>query len=256
MSVGQKKGRPGFYLGVSLVHMRRIMVPLLMVCHSSLPQTCHGFARIGQRMRAAPSSRSLLFVTNHHLKKHPNNRYSSSSSSSSSLLSSSSTSDAVTSSTSAKTTPTPLVDSGYDVSNKKAGIVGKYEPALFEHPLYKWWEEAGCFQPDAKQAASSNPKQPYVLPMPPPNVTGRLHMGHTMFVALQDVLARFHRMRGRPVLWLPGTDHAGIATQLQVESCSKKRARRDKKWGATSFCAACGCTRPSRADTLHVSCAR
>lgn len=53
--------------------------------------------------------------------------------------------------------------------------------------------------------------------MPPPNVTGRLHMGHGIFVALQDVLARFHRMRGRPVLWLPGTDHAGIATQLQVE---------------------------------------
>jgi valyl-tRNA synthetase len=53
--------------------------------------------------------------------------------------------------------------------------------------------------------------------MPPPNVTGRLHMGHAIFVALQDVLARFHRMRGRPVLWLPGTDHAGIATQLQVE---------------------------------------
>eukprot|EP00970_Alexandrium_tamarense_P018057 scaffold13314_cov339-Alexandrium_tamarense.AAC.3 len=51
--------------------------------------------------------------------------------------------------------------------------------------------------------------------MPPPNVTGRLHMGHAIFVALQDVLARFHRMRGRPVLWTPGTDHAGIATQLQ-----------------------------------------
>jgi valyl-tRNA synthetase len=53
--------------------------------------------------------------------------------------------------------------------------------------------------------------------MPPPNVTGRLHMGHAIFVALQDILARFHRMRGRAVLWLPGTDHAGIATQLQVE---------------------------------------
>ena len=53
--------------------------------------------------------------------------------------------------------------------------------------------------------------------MPPPNVTGRLHMGHAMFVALQDILARFHRMRGRPTLWLPGTDHAGIATQMLVE---------------------------------------
>ena len=53
--------------------------------------------------------------------------------------------------------------------------------------------------------------------MPPPNVTGSLHMGHAMFIALQDILARFHRMRGRPTLWLPGTDHAGIATQMLVE---------------------------------------
>jgi len=50
--------------------------------------------------------------------------------------------------------------------------------------------------------------------MPPPNVTGRLHMGHAMFVTLQDIMARFNRMRGRPTLWLPGTDHAGIATQV------------------------------------------
>ena len=51
--------------------------------------------------------------------------------------------------------------------------------------------------------------------MPPPNVTGRLHMGHAMFVTLQDIMARFQRMRGRPTLWLPGTDHAGIATQVR-----------------------------------------
>lgn len=115
---------------------------------------------------------------------------------------------------------TSFKDSKYDVENKSKGIVGKYEPQLFESEIYKWWEEAGCFQPDAKQTrekSASNGKEPYVLPMPPPNVTGRLHMGHAIFVALQDILARFHRMRGRPVLWLPGTDHAGIATQLQVE---------------------------------------
>ncbi len=52
--------------------------------------------------------------------------------------------------------------------------------------------------------------------MPPPNVTGRLHMGHAMFVTLQDIMARYNRMRGRPTLWLPGTDHAGIATQVQL----------------------------------------
>ena len=55
--------------------------------------------------------------------------------------------------------------------------------------------------------------------MPPPNVTGRLHMGHAMFVTLQDIMARYNRMRGRPTLWLPGTDHAGIATQVQLLQC-------------------------------------
>lgn len=99
------------------------------------------------------------------------------------------------------------VDCKYDLENKAQGIVGKYEPTLFEDKIYKWWEDAGCFQPDAKQTkeeAASHGREPYVLPMPPPNVTGRLHMGHAIFVGLQDVLARFHRMRGRPVLWLPG----------------------------------------------------
>eukprot|EP00523_Entomoneis_sp_CCMP467_P003147 CAMPEP_0168764022 /NCGR_PEP_ID=MMETSP0724-20121128/24663_1 /TAXON_ID=265536 /ORGANISM="Amphiprora sp., Strain CCMP467" /LENGTH=1011 /DNA_ID=CAMNT_0008813241 /DNA_START=135 /DNA_END=3170 /DNA_ORIENTATION=+ len=114
------------------------------------------------------------------------------------------------------TTAEDTVTTAYDIMNKKAGLDGSYDPASFEKDVYEWWENSGCFQPDAKQKPQVGEK-PYVLPMPPPNVTGRLHMGHAIFVALQDVLARFHRMRGRPVLWLPGTDHAGIATQLQVE---------------------------------------
>lgn len=94
----------------------------------------------------------------------------------------------------------------YDIENKEKGL-GNYAPTEFENNIYQWWESAGCFQPDAKQTkeeSDAKGKKPYVLPMPPPNVTGRLHMGHAIFVALQDVLARFHRMRGRPVLWLPG----------------------------------------------------
>lgn len=93
----------------------------------------------------------------------------------------------------------------YDVLNKERGLES-YTPTDFEKEIYSWWENAGCFKPDAKQKPSDDgsQKKPYVLPMPPPNVTGRLHMGHAIFVALQDVLARFHRMRGRPVLWLPG----------------------------------------------------
>jgi valyl-tRNA synthetase len=92
----------------------------------------------------------------------------------------------------------------YDIINKERGL-DAYTPSAFESEIYSWWETSGCFKPDAKQKASDNEKKSYVLPMPPPNVTGRLHMGHAIFVALQDVLARFHRMRGRPVLWLPGT---------------------------------------------------
>jgi valyl-tRNA synthetase len=92
----------------------------------------------------------------------------------------------------------------YDQLNKEKGL-DSYTPSEFEKDIYSWWEDSGCFQPDAKQKPSDHEKKPYVLPMPPPNVTGRLHMGHAIFVTLQDVLARFHRMRGRPVLWLPGT---------------------------------------------------
>jgi len=122
----------------------------------------------------------------------------------------------------------------YDKLNRERGL-DKYEPADFESAIYQWWEAAGCFQPDAKDGKDDNGKKPYVLPMPPPNVTGRLHMGHAIFVALQDVLARFHRMRGRPVLWLPGTDHAGIATQLQVEKQLLAEGTNRQEVGRTEF---------------------
>ena len=78
------------------------------------------------------------------------------------------------------------------------------------------WESNGYFQPD--EAASG---EPFTMSMPPPNVTGRLHMGHAMFVTLQDIMARYHRMRGRPTLWLPGTDHAGIATQVRLDTAGR-----------------------------------
>lgn len=93
-----------------------------------------------------------------------------------------------------------------------------------EKKLYEFWEMEGYFNPDTvtklkrdDNINTKNEDESYVLPMPPPNVTGYLHMGHAMFIALQDILARFHRMRGKSTLWLPGTDHAGIATQLLVE---------------------------------------
>ncbi|KAL2457288.1 aminoacyl-tRNA ligase [Forsythia ovata] len=81
-----------------------------------------------------------------------------------------------------------------------------------EERIYKWWESQGYFKPNYDTGSD-----PFVISMPPPNVTGSLHMGHAMFVTLEDIMVRYHRMKGRPTLWLPGTDHAGIATQLVVE---------------------------------------
>ena len=91
-----------------------------------------------------------------------------------------------------------------------------FDPADAEPRLYAQWEESGAFAPEA--ALARNPDaQPFTMVIPPPNVTGSLHIGHALNATLQDILARFHRMRGRAVLWLPGTDHAGIATQMVVE---------------------------------------
>ncbi len=81
-----------------------------------------------------------------------------------------------------------------------------------EARLYQWWEESGFFKADP-----SAPGEPFVIVIPPPNVTGNLHMGHALDETLQDILTRYHRMRGDNTLWLPGMDHAGIATQNVVE---------------------------------------
>ncbi len=87
-----------------------------------------------------------------------------------------------------------------------------YDPKDVESRIYQLWEENGCFRghrdPD---------KKPFTISMPPPNVTGQLHMGHAMDCTLQDILIRFKRMQGYAALWVPGTDHAGIATQIKVE---------------------------------------
>ncbi|MBE3108917.1 MAG: valine--tRNA ligase, partial [Acidobacteria bacterium] len=89
-----------------------------------------------------------------------------------------------------------------------------YQPAAIEGPIYRAWESSGAF---AAGRAEREGARPYAIVIPPPNVTGSLHMGHALNNTLQDVLVRFERMRGRDVLWQPGTDHAGIATQMVVE---------------------------------------
>ncbi|HEX9809035.1 MAG TPA: class I tRNA ligase family protein, partial [Alphaproteobacteria bacterium] len=87
-----------------------------------------------------------------------------------------------------------------------------YRPAEVEEKHYAQWEKAGAFAADPDSA-----RRPYTIMMPPPNVTGSLHMGHALTFTLQDILIRFMRMRGRDALWQPGMDHAGIATQMVVE---------------------------------------
>ena len=87
-----------------------------------------------------------------------------------------------------------------------------YEPQQVEDRIYKMWEEGGYFKPQGKADA-----KPFTIVMPPPNVTGQLHMGHAMDATLQDTLIRFKRMQGYDALWVPGVDHAGIATQIKVE---------------------------------------
>lgn len=87
-----------------------------------------------------------------------------------------------------------------------------YDAKATEEEIYKFWEENECFKADAKST-----KPPYSIVIPPPNVTGVLHMGHALDGTLQDILTRYHRMSGYETLWLPGTDHAGIATQNVVE---------------------------------------
>ena len=92
-----------------------------------------------------------------------------------------------------------------------------YEPQQVENRIYKMWEEKGYFRPKENHDA-----KPFTIVMPPPNVTGQLHMGHAMDATLQDTLIRFKRMQGYNALWIPGVDHAGIATQIKVEEELRK----------------------------------
>ncbi len=106
----------------------------------------------------------------------------------------------------------------------------RYEPQKVEERLYREWEEGGYFTPQIDPN-----RKPFVISMPPPNVTGSLHMGHAMFVTLEDLMIRWHRMLGDPTLWLPGTDHAGIATQVVVERELAKEGKSRHELGRERF---------------------
>ena len=109
-------------------------------------------------------------------------------------------------------------------------LEGKYNPKEFEEELYKLWEEKGYFKPSMDKA-----KTPYCIMMPPPNVTGKLHMGHALDDTIQDVLIRFKRMQGFDCLWLPGTDHAAISTEMKVVQKLKEEGKTKQDLGREKF---------------------
>lgn len=115
-----------------------------------------------------------------------------------------------------------------------------YDPAATEDRIYKLWEDSGFFNPDKLPKKGSgkeaSEREPFTVILPPPNVTGTLHMGHAAMLAIEDIMIRYKRMRGMKTLWLPGTDHAAIATQSKVEKeLEKKEKKRRHDLGREEF---------------------
>ena len=105
-----------------------------------------------------------------------------------------------------------------------------YNPQAIEGDLYREWEESGAFTAHRVEG-----KKPFTIVMPPPNITGQLHMGHAMDCTLQDALIRYHRMKGDPTLWLPGTDHAAIATEVKIVEAMAKEGLTKESLGREKF---------------------
>ena len=105
-----------------------------------------------------------------------------------------------------------------------------YAPQAIEDKLYKMWEESGAFIAKREEG-----KKPFTIVMPPPNITGQLHMGHAMDCLLQDAPIRYHRMKGDPTLWLPGTDHAAIATEVKIVEAMAKEGLTKESLGREGF---------------------
>src|SRR3972149_171266 len=105
-----------------------------------------------------------------------------------------------------------------------------YDPKLVGERLYRFGEEGGFFTPKIDPS-----KKPFVIIMPPPNVTGELHLGHALQATLADIMTRWHRMKGDPTLWLPGADHAGIATQVMVERTLAREGLTRQQLGRERF---------------------
>ena len=110
-------------------------------------------------------------------------------------------------------------------------IPKSYESSLYEDKIYKKWEESGLFNPDVcvEKGFTDAGAKHFSIVLPPPNVTGTLHIGHASMLAIEDLMVRYHRMKGDRTLWLPGTDHAAIATQTKVEKLLMQKGLKDPK---------------------------
>ena len=117
------------------------------------------------------------------------------------------------------------------MENRKTPEMAKtYNPQEIEGKIYQEWEESGAFTAHRVEG-----KKPFTIVMPPPNITGQLHMGHAMDGVLQDSLTRYHRMKGDPTLWLPGTDHASIATEVKIVAAMAKEGLTKQDMGREGF---------------------
>ena len=105
-----------------------------------------------------------------------------------------------------------------------------FAPQQVEGRIYDMWEQSGAFEPKKDPN-----KKPFTIVMPPPNITGQLHIGHALDEMPQDVLIRYHRMKGDPTLWVPGTDHAAIATEVKVVDALKAEGLTKKDVGREEF---------------------
>ena len=114
--------------------------------------------------------------------------------------------------------------------NEKHKLNDKFNPKEFEDRIYEEWESKGYFKPSEDKS-----KEPYCIMMPPPNVTGKLHMGHALDGTIQDILIRYKRMRGYRTLWLPGTDHASISTEMKVVQKLKAEGKNKTELGREKF---------------------
>jgi len=124
------------------------------------------------------------------------------------------------------------------VEDANERLLKPYDPSATEDRIYELWEKGGFFNPDicVKAGVCDPDAEPFSIALPPPNVTGTLHMGHAAMLAIEDILVRYNRMRGKKTLWLPGTDHAAIATQSKVEGIIyKKEGKRRHDLGREEF---------------------